>query len=319
MITDSYLHFNGSDFSSKTSQQPKQSHPNQPPTSSTAVPHQSMSYPATSSDNNNNSNSNNSNNNSNYAKPIGTEQDLYDLLRSNNYKQQIQVLDELIAKSQSNDESLLTNFKSLGDFYRSLGSLMLNTSVVEVQRSALKFIQLYMKQVDRLKARGDSSQAAHDTFKRIDANLCDHLLDQLIACSVSSKLPIKQMSIDIIYTCVKLTEMPTSYFDRMAKCGIENGDAGFARAFIDPVLFILINQEFAKYDHYVLVRSLAQQLIAQPKLEAPVMKCLGKIETLLGRDKYQLYLNKLPAQLMYAYANAAKRIQLVRTHISLSL
>ena len=171
--------------------------------------------------------------------------------------------------------------------------MLVNTISNEVQKNCLKFLQIYLKSLDKTK------QTKRDKFKKIDAKLCDVLIEYLIVSSVSSKLQLKQISIDLIYSYMKLTDNLNECQNKFVKFGIESSDSSLARLFMDPTLCILLTEEFKDADLFVLAKSLTKQL-ANSKLESTAMKCLNKIET-VQLTKFNSYINKLPSNLKSNY------------------
>ena len=200
----------------------------------------------------------------------------------------------MIVQAQTSIENLI-NYKHIDDFLNVIGFLLVNTISNEVQKNCLKFLQIYLKSLDKTK------QTKRDKFKKIDAKLCDVLIEYLIVSSVSSKLQLKQISIDLIYSYMKLTDNLNECLNKFVKFGIESSDSSLARLFMDPTLCILLTEEFKDADLFILAKSLTKQL-TNSKLESTAMKCLNKIET-VQLTKFNSYINKLPSNLKSNYNN----------------
>lgn len=308
MITDSYTKYNSSDFG--------------------ATNKSSQFFSSTSSKPfvmaNNNSGSNNNNNQSSFKYSttfddsdfdigVGTkktasndEESVISSLKGNNAKKHLDTFDELISQCQSSVEALL-NYRKPREFLDSLGQLLLSTSSPDVQRNALRFLQTYLKALDKIRVRRKTETRLDDNFKRLDQCISDDLLKYLIEASVSNKLQLKQMSIDVIYSYMKLTDsVSNNCFAKFIKHGIENANETLARTFIDPTLSILITEELAASDFTPIVQALVKRLAQNnSRMESACLKCLNKIETVVKPKSFGTYINKLPANLQEAYEKAA--------------
>ena len=226
--------------------------------------------------------------------------------KGNNYKQQVEVFDDLIVQAQTSIEVLI-NYRNNDEFLNALGSLLANTISNEVQRGCLKFLQTYLKSLDNYRVAKQLTSRPSDKFKHIDANLCDILLEYLIISSVSSKLQLKQISIDLIYSYMKLTENLNTCFAKFIKYGVDSLDSNMSKYFMDPTLCILLTDEFGDVDLFSIVKALANKL-ANPKFEASAMKCLNKIEQISPRNTFNNYLNKLPQNLKSNYLSSKNKL-----------
>lgn len=178
------------------------------------------------------------------------EESIIDALRGNNYKLQSDVFEELIIQVQTNNEALV-NFRNLPDFLNSLGQLLINTISNEVQRNCLKFLQVYFKSIDIVRVKRKLDPKLNEKFKLIDSLINDILLEYLIIASVSSKLQLKQISIDLIYTYMKITDSISNCFSKFIKYGIENTDTNISKPFMNPTLCILLTEEFSNQDFFI--------------------------------------------------------------------
>lgn len=298
MVTDSYLNFNSSEFGRDKSNTTNGYYTsNKPP-----LPSMSFNSPGTDQSNNFNSLSVSLDSINNFKKKYTSEDTILDLLKGNNYKQQTDLFEDLIIQSQNNSEYII-NFKNVKEFHSALGFLLYNTISNEVQRNCLKFLQIYFKQIDKQKK---SSQSNSVILKKIDASICENLLEYLMSSSISSKLQLKQISIDLIYTLMKLTDSLSLYFDKFIKLGIENNDIQYAKTFMETTLFIVLTDEFETHDFNSIMKSLINKL-TNLKLESSAMKCLNKIENVLKYDKFQTNLNKMPLNLKTIYMNTKNK------------
>ena len=209
-------------------------------------------------------------------------------------------------QAQTNIESFI-NYRRNDEFLNSVGSLLSNTISNEVQRGCLKFLQVYLKSLDNYKIAKQVTSRPSEKFRQIDSNLCEILLEYLIISSVSSKLQLKQISIDLIYSYMKLTENLTNCFNKFIKYGIESLDSNLSKYFMDPTLCILLTDEFAESDLLNIVKSLVKHL-SNPKFESSAMKCLNKIEQISPRITFNNYLNKLPQSLKTNYLNSKNKL-----------
>ena len=71
---------------------------------------------------------------------------------------------------------------------------------------------------------------------------------------MSNKLQLKQLSIDLIYTYMKLTDNLNNLFVKFVKYGIENPDYAISKSFMDPTLCIILTDEFLNKDFFQLVK-----------------------------------------------------------------
>lgn len=175
----------------------------------------------------------------------------------------------------------------------------------------LRFLQVYFKSLDKLSASSPKSNANSTPgakyFRSSDVKINECLLSYLIECSASNKVTLKKFSIDLIFSYMKLTEDLASCFSQFIKYGIEarpsQDGTDIAKQFIESSLYILINEEIANRDFFPLVRGLIKQLMANPKHEVVAFRCLDKIESVVKKDRFNDYLNKLPQNLKSAYFN----------------
>lgn len=156
---------------------------------------------------------------------------------------QIDLFEELIARVQANTEVTPIHVRQPEIFYDALGLLLTNTLSNELQKHCLRFLQLYFKSVERLQFKKGSNEILRATADELDAALGSSLVPYLITLSVSSKLQLKQLSIDLLYTYMKLTEAIGSLFAKFVKYGIENSDYAISKSFMDPILCIMLTDE----------------------------------------------------------------------------
>jgi hypothetical protein len=310
MITDSYLKYNSSEFGNKN-QNYKQStglEPSgigqyftttttKPPSSSSTTmsyqqQHQQQSDLIITESN---------------RRRYTSEENIYETLKGNNYKQQVDLFDELIARVQANTEISPIMIRNLEEFYDSIGSVLVNTISNDVQKNCLRFLQVYFKSVEKLKVKKSQSELLANNFEEIDVNLNNILLPYLIGASVSNKLQLKQLSIDLIYTYMKLTDNLNNLFVKFVKYGIENPDYAISKSFMDPTLCIILTDEFLNKDFFQLVKSLTKQL-PNTMFENCAIKCLNKIETIVRQEQFNSYLNRLPQNLKDNYFKIKKII-----------
>lgn len=229
-----------------------------------------------------------------------SEEHIYETLKGNNYKQQVDLFDELIARVQANTEISPITIRNLEEFYDSIGTVLINTISADVQKSCLRFLQVYFKSIEKLRAKKSQSEMLTNNFEEIDVNLNNILMPYLINASVSNKLQLKQLSIDLIYTYMKLTDSLNNLFIKFVKYGVENPDYAISKSFMDPTLCIILTDEFVNKDFFQLVKSLTKQL-PNTIFESSAIKCLNKIETIVRTETFNSYLNRLPQNLKDNY------------------
>ena len=300
MITDSYLKYNSSEFGNKN-QAYKQSAGLEPSgignffTASTKPPlPASMSYQQSDGilDQSN-------------RRRYTSEENIFETLKGNNYKQQVDLFEELIARVQANTEISPITIRNLEEFYDSIGFVLVNTISNDVQKNCLRFLQVYFKSVEKLKVKKSQSEMLANNFEEVDVNLNNILVPFLIGASVSNKLQLKQLSIDLIYTYMKVTDNLNNLFVKFVKFGIENPDYAISKSFMDPTLCIILTDEFANKDFFQLVKSLTKQL-PNTMFESSAIKCLNKIETIVRSEQFNSYLNRLPQNLKDNYFKCKK-------------
>jgi hypothetical protein len=300
MITDSYLKYNNSEFGNKN-QAFKQTAGLEPSgignffTTSTKPP-----LPASMSYQHSDGMLEQSN-----RRRYTSEENIFETLKGNNYKQQVDLFDELIARVQANTEISPITIRNLEEFYDSIGTVLVNTISNDVQKNCLRFLQVYFKSVEKLKLKKSHSEMLANNFEEVDVNLNNILVPYLIGASVSNKLQLKQLSIDLIYTYMKITENLNNLFVKFVKYGIENPDYAMSKSFMDPTLCIILTDEFANKDFFQLVKSLTKQL-PNTMFESSAIKCLNKIETIVRSEQFNSYLNRLPQNLKENYFKCKK-------------
>jgi len=70
---------------------------------------------------------------------------------------------------------------------------------------------------------------------------------------------------------------------------------------MDPILCIMLTDEFRSKDFSTLVKSLVKQL-ANPIFESAAAKCLNKIEHIVKTENFEAYIKKLPQNLREVHA-----------------
>lgn len=220
----------------------------------------------------------------------------------------MEVFEELIIQAQTGLDKLI-QVKNLSEFFSSLGYLLTNTLNNEVQKNCLKFLQIYFKSLDKFKTtqqttnKSNNNNSAIKYAKTADEKINVSLLEYLIECSVSLKIQLKQLSIDLIYSYMKLTDDLNACFGQFVKYGIEASNLDASKNFLDSTLHILITEEFATRDFTPLIRALLKQPQVNPMCEAGAYRCLNKIESVVKKEKFNAYLSKLPQNLKATYLN----------------
>lgn len=214
------------------------------------------------------------------------------------------MFEELSMLAQVTSVDKLVQTKNLAEFLRAIGQLSVNTINNEIQRMCLKFIQIYFRALAKNVSNNNSSTSSNNKFVQFaDAKINECLLEYLIACSLSVKVQLKTIAIDVIYTYMKLTDDLNACLGKFIKYGIETGNQEISKQFIDSTLHILINEEFSsRGDVYApLVHALVKQAQVNQRCESGAYRCLAKIESIVKRDKFNSYVNKLPQGLRNAY------------------
>jgi len=70
---------------------------------------------------------------------------------------------------------------------------------------------------------------------------------------------------------------------------------------MDPILCIMLTDEFRSKDFSTLVKSLVKQL-ANPIFESAAAKCLNKIEHIVKTENFEAHIKKLPQNLREVHA-----------------
>lgn len=239
------------------------------------------------------------------------EENIFEILKGNNTRSQIDLFEELIARVQANTEVTPIHIRQLEQFYDAIGLLLTNTLSNEVQKYCLRFLQVYFKSVEKLKFKKAASEVLApneiltNVCEELDSAINNVLVPYLVILSVSNKLQLKQLSIDLIYTYMKLTDNLSNLFTKFVKYGIENSDYSIAKSFMDPILCIMLTDEFKNKDLSLLVRSLVKQL-SNAMFETSAIKCLNKIEHIVKSDSFNGYISRLPQNLRQIYTSYKK-------------
>lgn len=212
------------------------------------------------------------------------------------------MFDELVMLAQTTSVDKLVQTKNLGEFLSALGYLLTNTINSDIQRMCLKFLQVYFRALTKTSAGGGPNGGAKSKYAQAaDVKINESLLEYLIECSVSGKIQLKQVAIDLIYTYMKFTDDLNACFVKFIKHGIETRDLDASRHFIESTLHILVTEEFAQRDFALLVRALVKQAQTNPRCEPGAYRCLAKIESVVRRERFNVYVSKLPPALRNAY------------------
>ncbi len=217
-----------------------------------------------------------------------------------NIKIQVDLFEELIARVQANTDSTPISIRHQEEFFDAVGSLLTATPSYELQKCMLRFLQVYFKSLEKLKLKKSHNEILNATFDQVDTNLNNNLVPYLIELTASSKIQLKQLSIDLIYSYMKLTENMNNLFMKFVKYGIENTDYTISKSFMDPTLCIMLTDDFKTRDFTHLVKSLVKQL-GNSMFESSAIKCLNKIEQLVKYDNFHFYINKLSQNLKEIY------------------
>lgn len=211
----------------------------------------------------------------------------------------------MLAQTTSVDKLVQT--KNLSEFLSALGYLLTNTINSDIQRMCLKFLQVYFRALTKTSAAGAPNGggtvagAKSKYAQAADVKINESLLEYLIECSVSAKIQLKQVAIDLIYTYMKFTDDLNACFAKFIKHGIETRNLDVSRHFIESTLHILVTEEFAQRDFALLVRALVKQAQTNPRCEPGAYRCLAKIESVVRRERFNAYVSKLPPALRNAY------------------
>ena len=301
MITDSYTKYNSSDFGKKN-QSANFFNPAASATSTVkpfGVMSQNQSFSTSSSYDLGGGGSGSAT-----SKRLNSEDEetLLEIFKGSNPRLQIEKLDEFMEQCQTGGVDILLKLVRVNDLLELLGYLMLNTANGDVQRTVLKFLQAFFKASEKLRLRRKTDKTLNEHFRRTDAAISDTLLPFLLEASVSSKLLLKQMSIDIIYSYMKLTDSVSAMcLAKFIKWGIENSSDATAKAFVDTTLSILITDELVAVDYSTIVQALCRKISENARFEHVCAKCLNKIETVVKAEQMTIYINKMPPNLQLVY------------------
>lgn len=235
----------------------------------------------------------------NLNKRLITEETIIEILKSNNVKQQIEVIDELSNRFQQTDG--LIYFQKLDSILNSMRSILLNSLNNELQLNCLKCIATLLKSSERLKYRKDTINIVN----QLDTNLSQIIIPSIISLCASTKIQIRQLSSDILFNYMKNTNSLNQLFTLFIRYGIENSDILTSKGFIE-VLSSLLTDEYKYEDYSDIVKSLASKLIDQT-LDKSALKALKKIEQLVGDDVFSIYLQALSINLRNFYINMKRQ------------
>ena len=195
----------------------------------------------------------------------------------------------------------LIYFHKLEELLNCIRSLLNNTFNNELQVTCLKCLFNMMKSFEKIKQRKDIT----NIINQIDKNLLQTIMPTVIPLSASTKIQVRQYSIDIIYLYMKQTSTIQALFALFIRFGIDNSDILISKGFIES-LNSLLTDDYQYEDYLEIVKSLIKHLV-ETTLEKSCMKALKRIETLVRDDVFNSYLNKLSPNIKNYYINLKKQ------------
>jgi hypothetical protein len=195
----------------------------------------------------------------------------------------------------------LIYFHKLDELLNCIRSLLINTLNNELQLACLKCIFNMLKSIEKMKLRKELT----NILNQIDKNLLQIIMPSVIPLCASTKIPVRQCSIDILYLYMKQTSSIQQLFVNFIRYGIDNADILISKGFIES-LSSLLTDEYRYEDYLEIVKSLIKHLV-ETTLEKSCMKALKRIELLVRDDAFNGYLNKLSANIKNYYLNLKKQ------------
>jgi hypothetical protein len=221
-------------------------------------------------------------------------------LKGNNVKQQIEMLDELTHHMQQNDTIMY--LEKIDEILNIVRSLILNTLNVDLQINCLKFAQIIIKSIERLKLRQQQQMQTN----QLDQCLLKFLMPSVIPLCASIKSQVRQFSIDCIQSYMKITNNLSQLFTQFIRYGIENSDLLTSKGFIESFNTFL-SDEYKYEDYTDIVKSLVKHCV-EATLEKSCMKALKRIESIVNSDDtFNDYLKKLSPNLKNFYLNLKRK------------
>ena len=214
-------------------------------------------------------------------------------------KQQIDILDELVHRMQQTDG--LIYFNRLDELLNCIRSILINSINNELQVACLKCVFNMLKSYEKVKIRKEITTI----INQIDKNFLQIIMPSVIPSCASTKIQIRQYSIDIIYLYMKQTSTIQQLFSQFIRFGIDNADILISKGFIES-LNSLLTDDFRYEDYIEIVKSLIKHLV-ETTLEKSCMKALKRIEILVREDVFNSYLNKLSPNIKNYYLNLKKQ------------
>lgn len=195
----------------------------------------------------------------------------------------------------------LIYFQKFDELLNSIRSLLVNTLNNELQISCLKSIFNMLKSMEKIRLRKDVTSI----LSTIDTNLLQIIMPSIIPFCASTKIQVRQYSIDILYIYMKQTNNLQQLFQQFIRYGCDNSDVLTSKGFIES-LNSLLTDEYRYEDYNEMVKSLTKHLV-DTTLEKSCMKALRRIELLVGDDVFNSYLNKLSTNIKNFYLNLKKQ------------
>jgi len=195
----------------------------------------------------------------------------------------------------------LIYFNRLDELLNSIRLILINSINNELQVACLKCVFNMLKSYEKVKVRKEIT----NIINQIDKNFLQIIMPSVIPSCASTKIQIRQFSIDIIYLYMKQTNTIQQLFSQFIRFGIDNADILISKGFIES-LNSLLTDDFRYEDYIEIVKSLIKHLV-ETTLEKCCMKALKRIEILVHEDIFNSYLNKLSPNIKNYYLNLKKQ------------
>lgn len=195
----------------------------------------------------------------------------------------------------------LIYFNKLDELLNCIRSLLTNSLNNELQVACLKCIFNMLKSFEKVKLRKEITNIVN----QIDKYFLQIIMPSVIPSCASTKIQVRQYSIDIIYLYMKQTSTIQQLFAQFIRFGIDNADILISKGFIES-LNSLLTDDYRYEDYIDIVKALIKHLV-ETTLEKSCMKALKRIEILVRDDVFNSYLNKLSPNIKNYYLNLRKQ------------
>ncbi|XP_078671438.1 TOG array regulator of axonemal microtubules protein 1-like isoform X3 [Branchiostoma floridae x Branchiostoma belcheri] len=119
-----------------------------------------------------------------------------------------------------------------------------------------------------------------------------------------TKVAIKKSAIQTVHLYLKHSMDRKLIFNALVKHGLENEDPRIGRETV-VALPMMLTPEFAKEDLFPLTLALARKLQGRPDEDPKkILYSMDRIRSLVGDNKFEMWVSKFPSNLQQAYYNA---------------